>query len=131
MTLPMLFDRRLLFRPRAVGSEAGPGDNHHSSIVGQAIQACRGQQRITEQVGALFWRAVAGEEDPPAFVALVDDVVEILRSRGMEGLEPEVIQHQQVGAEIGLEAALEGVVGGQSPPRQIQQFLGNTDSVIV
>ena len=87
MTLPVLFDRHLLFRPGAVSSEAGPGDDHHSSIVGQAIQACRGQQGITEQVGPLFWRAVAGEEDAPAFVTLVDDVVEVLRSRWVEGLE--------------------------------------------
>ena len=79
--------------------------------MGQAVQAGGCQQGIAEEVGPFLWGSVAGEEDGAAFVPLVDDVVEVLRSGWRERLEPEVIERQQVGAQIRLEAPFQGTVG--------------------
>jgi len=54
----------LLFQTtRPLGSETGTGDDDDVGSVGQAIQACRGQQGGSEQVGPLLQGAVTGEHN--------------------------------------------------------------------
>jgi hypothetical protein len=55
-----------------VGSEAGTGDDHDVGLVGEAIQARRGQQGIAEQVGPLLRRVVADESPAGVSAALHD-----------------------------------------------------------
>jgi hypothetical protein len=94
-----------------LSSEAGTGDDDDLSAVSEPIQASRGQERIAEQVRPFLRGPVTGEQDTAAFVPLIDDVVEVLGGGGVERFETEVVQDQQIGAEVGLEAALQGVVG--------------------
>lgn len=47
----------------------------------------------------------------PSLVPLVDDVVQVFRRGRDEGLEPKVIEHQQVWFEKGLEPSLQSTVG--------------------
>ena len=101
----------LLFQTtRPLGPETGAGDDDDVGLVGQAIQTCRGQQGGSEQVGPLLQGAVTGEHNATPLVPLVDDVVEVLGGRRVQRLEPEVVQHQQVRAEVGLEAPLQGAI---------------------
>jgi len=74
----------------AVGAIAGAGDEHGVGVVGQAVQAGRGQQWLAEQVGPLRGSAVTGEQDTAPFVALVDTctcaalgAVQVSRRRGL------------------------------------------------
>ena len=62
--------------------------------MGQAIQACRGRQGGSEQVGPLLQGAVADEHNATPLVPPVDDVVEILGGRRVQRLEPEHAQVQ-------------------------------------
>ena len=110
---------------RALSSEAGSGDDDHVSTVGQAIQAGRGEQRIAEQLRPFLRGTIAGEQDAAALVPLVDDVVEVLRGRRSQWLEPEVIQHQQVGTEVGLEASFQSAVG--TPPVEVLEHTIGVD----
>ena len=100
-----------------MGPEAVAGDDEDVSAMAQAVQSSRGQQGISEEIRPLFRRAVAGEHNAALFVALIDDVVKVLRAWGMQGLEPEVIQHQQVGTKVGLETTFQG--GGNARPSKV------------
>ena len=64
----------------ALGAEALAGDDDHLGVVGQAVEPGRGEQRVAKEVGPLGRRTVAGEHDAALLVALVDDVVEVLRA---------------------------------------------------
>ena len=94
-----------------LSSEAGTGDDDDLSAVSEPIQTGRGQERIAEQVRPFLRGPVTGEQDTAAFVPLIDDVVEVLGSGRVERFEAEVVQDQQIRAEVGLEAAFQGVVG--------------------
>ena len=61
-----------------LGAEALARDLDEVRAVGQAIEGGRGEQGLAEEVGPFGPVAVAGQEDRAAFVAFVDDVVEIL-----------------------------------------------------
>ena len=62
----------LLFQMmRLTSPEASSGDDDDVGPVGQAIQACRGQQGFAEQVGPLLQGSVAGEQDAAPLVPLV------------------------------------------------------------
>ncbi len=66
---------------------------------------------IVEELGPLAGSAVAGEQNALLLVALGDDVVDVSRPvRARKWLEPEVVDHEQVGFEVGGEATLDGVV---------------------
>ena len=52
----------------------------------------------------------AGQQNAAALVALVDDVVHILRRRRGKWLETEVIQHEQAGTQIVLEPLVESAI---------------------
>ncbi|MDY7029658.1 MAG: hypothetical protein SVR04_15310 [Spirochaetota bacterium] len=64
----------------------------------------------SEQVGSLLQGAVTGEHNATLLVPFFDDIVEVLRGRRVQRLEPEVVQHRQVRAEVGLEVPLQGAI---------------------
>jgi len=47
----------------AVSTEAGAGDQDALGLVGEPIQASRGQQGVTKQVGPFFRRSITCEEE--------------------------------------------------------------------
>ena len=95
----------------AFGPEAVAGDDDLVGVVRQPIQRGRGEERALEQVRPLGEGAVAGDDERALLVALVDDLVEVLGSGRVQGLEPEVVEDEQVGADVGGQAALVGAVG--------------------
>jgi len=101
----------LVFGAASASPVAGAGDEKRMGVVRQAVQAGRGQQRVSKQVGPLGGCAVTGKQDTPALVALVDDVIQVFRRGRLERLEPEIVQDQEVRAEIDLQAAVQGAVG--------------------
>jgi hypothetical protein len=61
-----------------MGAIAGAGDDHHLRVVGQTIQASRGQERIAEQLGPFLEGTVAGQQDAALLIPAIDDVLEVL-----------------------------------------------------
>lgn len=105
-------DRHLRFRiDGPLGSEAGTGDDDYLSAVIEPVQTSRGQQRVSEQIGPFFWCAVAGKKDAAALITGVDDIVEIFRGRGMERFKVKIVQHQQIGPQIGLKPLFQSAIG--------------------
>jgi hypothetical protein len=61
--------------------------------VGQTIQSRGGQQAVLpERLRPLGVIAIAGQQDRPALVALVDDLVEVLRLVAAQRSQAEVVQ---------------------------------------
>ncbi len=79
--------------------------------MGQAVQPRAGEERVAEEVRPLGRRAVAGEDDAPALVALVDDVVQVDGPLWREGFEAEVVDAEQGRLDVAGEAALVTAVG--------------------
>ena len=102
---------------------AAPLDDEDVSTMGQSVQACRSEQRLLEKVRPLCEVAVAGEEDAAALVALADDVVEVLGGGRAQGLEPEVVEDEEVGTEVALQTSFEGAIG-PSPIEVGQHLVG-------
>ena len=85
----------LLFQTtRPLDSETGTGDDDDVGPMDQAIEARRGQQGGSEQVGPLLQGAVTGEHNATPLVPLVDDIVEVLGGRRVQRFEPEVGRHK-------------------------------------
>ena len=76
--------------------------------VGQPVEGRRGEQGLAEEVRPLGPVAVAREQDRRLLVPLVDDVVEVLGAGRPERLEAEVVEDEEIGAQVAGEALLDG-----------------------
>lgn len=90
---------------------AGAVDNQHFRAIPQTVQAGRRQERVEKDIGPLVRGAVAGQDDAALLVAPVDNVVQVAGRWRLERLEPEIVQHQQVRPQIGLQPAFPGAIG--------------------
>jgi hypothetical protein len=79
----------------------------------------RGEQGLAEEVRPLGAVAIRSQDNGAAFVALVDDIVEILRAGRPEGFEPEVAEDEQIRAGVAGEALLAGVPSAPPPARWV------------
>ena len=93
-----------------LGAKAAAGDDQYLGSMGQSIQPSRGQQGVTQQFWPLVGCPVAGEQDATTLIAFVDDIVQVLRSRGPQGFEAEVVENEQVGAEVGLKPPFQAAI---------------------
>ena len=66
----------------------------------EAIQGRRCKKRVAEEFRPLLYRAVGGENQGSMFIALANDLVEVVRSGMAERFESPVVENQQVGLEI-------------------------------
>ena len=87
----------------------------------QAIQARRSQEGIAKQVGPLSGGAIAGQQNAPTLIALVDQVVQVFWRGRLQRLQPEVIQYQQVGTQTGSKTPL--VTAIRASVEMAQQFV--------
>lgn len=69
-------------------------DDDHVSIVSKTVQPCGSQERRIEEIRPFREIAVAGQQNTATLIAPADHIVEVLRGRRVQRLEPEVIQHQ-------------------------------------
>lgn len=81
------------------------------------------QQAVEEQVRPLSRSAVGSQQDAAPLVALVNHVIQILRSRLLEGFEAEVIQNEEFGSQVSRQMALLGTIR-PSAVEVLEQFLG-------
>ena len=94
----------------ALSAVAGAADDDHFGAIQQAVKPGRGQERIQEQVGPLIGGAVAGEQDAAALVALVNHIIQVFGARRLDRFETEIIQDEQIGAQVVAQPALPGAI---------------------
>ena len=118
---------RILPALESLGQVTASGNDDRLGVVCQAIPSGGGEERISraEEVGPFGRCTIAGHQDTAGLVALVDHVVEIGGSRISERPEAEVVEYQQVGANVNREATLPGAVG--TPTVQMSQHLVGAD----
>ena len=74
-------------------------------VVCEAIEGCAGQPRagtvqiVPEHLGPFLKGPIAGDDQRTAFIALADDVIEVLGGLGRERVKAEIIQHQEIGCQ--------------------------------
>ena len=62
----------------------------------QTVERCAGKQGVSEDVGPLFKRTVAGDDHRPVLVALSQDLVEVLGTLRRDGLQAKVVQDEKI-----------------------------------
>ena len=78
--------------------------------MGQSVQRRRGEERIAEEVGPLGGRPVTREEQTPPFIALANDLVQVVHAGRREGAKTEVVQDEQItGVQLFEDFAIRGV----------------------
>jgi len=65
-------------------------------ILSEAIEAGVGDDRVVEESKPVGDGTVAGEDDGFFGISFIDDVVEALTGKGVEGSESEVVEHEQI-----------------------------------
>jgi hypothetical protein len=108
-----------------LGAVAPPRQDQRLRPMCQAIQSGGGEQGIPKQLRPLRRRSVARNHNAADLVAFVNHVIEVGGRRSGEGLEPEIIQDEEVGPDIGGQAALKGIVSPS--PMQVRQHLVGGD----
>lgn len=93
--------------------------------VGQPVEGGRGEQRLAEELRPLGPVTIARHNNGRLLIPFVDDVVKILGPWGAQGLEPEVIEHQQGRPRVAREALLMGAVGAATG--EMGEHLGGVD----
>lgn len=106
------------------------GDGHDGGVVEEAVKTGGGQKRIAEDLGKLVDGAVGGDEDGAAFVALIDDVVEILGGGRAQGFETEIVEDEQIGAGDGLQAAFVAAIRATGCQGRQQASATRVDNVV-
>src|SRR5438876_4654306 len=94
-----------------LGAEALTGDLDEVRAVSQAIECRRREQRLAEELRPLRAIAITGQQDRAAFIPFIDDVVQILGTRGAQRFEPEVVEDEQVRPRVTREPGVTGAVG--------------------
>src|SRR5207245_419088 len=113
-----------------LGAETLTGDLDEVRAVGQAIEGRRREQRLAEELRPLRAIAITGQQDRAAFIPFIDDVVQILGTRGAQRFEPEVVEVEDLGlVEFGIETEVEalerlGGIEGGAAQAQAQLALG-------
>ena len=83
-------------------------------MMGQTVKAIRSKEGVTKEVGPFAWGTVAGEHDAVGFIAHIDDVIEVFGCGRQQRLETELIEDEQVDAQVALQALFptdSGVMG--------------------
>ncbi len=80
------------------------------SVMSQAVQGGVGHHRVWKQRHPVLRRPVAGDYDRGLEVPLYHDLVEVLSLRGVERREAEVVDDEQIRAEVFFDTPLPGVV---------------------
>src|SRR5437867_4631126 len=87
-----------------------PLEDEDLGVMEEAIEGGPGEERVVEKRRPLLERAVRGDDEGAALVALADDLVEVHRLLALEGTEAEIVDDQQVRAREAGETAVEGGV---------------------
>ena len=64
-----------------------------------------------EEVRPFGRSSIAGQQNAATLIALVNNIIQVLRRRRRQGLEPKVIQDEQVWAQIDVESAFPRTIG--------------------
>ena len=72
----------------------------------QAVQAGRGQKRISEQVWPFGGSTIAGDHDAPSLISLVNNVIQVFRRGWLKGLESKVVQDEQIRTQVAVQTPL-------------------------
>ena len=99
--------------------------------VSEPVEGGRAEQPIGEGVAPLGEVEVGGDDGGAAFLALGDEVVEVLVLRCPQGFQTEVIDDEQRNTSEGLEAPLVGVDGARGMEARQQLALGGEQHVVV
>ena len=99
--------------------------------VSEPVEGGGAEQPVGEGVAPLAEVEVGGDDGGALFVALCDEVVEILVLRCPQGFQTEVIDDEQRHAGEGLEASLVGVDGARGIETCQQLALGGEQHVVV
>ena len=70
-----------------------PNDNNFSPMT-EPINAGRRQEGIAKEARPLGWGTIGSQQDAAAFIALIDDVIQIGWGWGLEGLEAKIVEDQ-------------------------------------
>src|SRR5215831_6462163 len=108
-----------------LGAEAGARDLDEVGAVGEAVEGGRGEEGLAEKVWPFRPIAIAGQDDRRFLVAFVDDVVEVFGAGPAEGLQPEVVEDEQIGARVARETLLMGAVGAAAG--EMREHLGGVN----
>lgn len=101
------------------------GASHQQDLgaITETVKTSRGQERVKKNIRPLGGSAIARQYDAAFFVAAINDVVQVARSWRVQWLETKVIQHQQIGAQVGLQTAFISAIGPTAV--NVLQHLGN------
>ena len=97
----------------------------------EPVEGSATEQSVGEGVAPLGEVEVGGDDGGAAFVALGDEVVEVLVLRCPQGFQTEVIDDEQRHAGKGLESSLVGVDGARGMEARQQLALGGEQHVVV
>ena len=80
-------------------------------VMSQTIEGSAGKQVVVEGLGPLLKGAITGNDQRACFVPVADDLVQVLGSLRGEGMQPKVIQDEQVGSQDPAQQAGVGAIG--------------------
>ena len=117
------FTHGLLYGLTPLGPETAAGDHQGLGMRRQPIQSSGGQEWMAKKVRPLRGRAMTGDEHAAHFVAFIDHIVEIRGGEIDQGLQPEVIQHEQLRAQIAAQPFHPGAIRS-APMEMLEHRVG-------
>jgi len=101
-------------------------DGQRVGVMSQTVEGSAGQQVVVKDLGPFLEGAIAGDDDRGPFVALADDLVQVLGRLGRQRIEAKIVENEQVGLENF--APQSGVttagLGGAQVPQQVMHGIG-------
>ena len=77
----------------ALGTMTDAGEDEDFSLVAETVETSGSEQWVEKDLGPFRRGAVAGENDAPALIAAVNDIIKVAGCGWLKGLETKIIQH--------------------------------------